>query len=240
MDEEDLRKKEEFEDYNRELAGVSGSRMTRFFDDGSPQGRKENQRRERQRDLQSQLDILMANPVYAAAYESANNAINSAQSILNEAAAKAAARIEHLTDLLEEMEAQTAKLPDGTAVFMDKNGVPVTADGRHLSKDETSLLINPDSILSYDVYSNARDALNGARAKQDKYGEIQSDIDNAHKRMDGTPDLDTVQDVEKDMEAAIEEIEATQNVTQIFGYAADPADSNPLNDPEFKIDAIAP
>ena len=231
MDDKDLRKQRDFDDYNRELAGASSGRIERFLSKGSPKDRIEA-KRESDRRLQTQLDLLMMNPAFAAEYEAANIAIDDTQKMLNKAMSATAQNIERLTELIEDMEERTAKLPDGTAVFKTKDGQLKTADGDHLSEAETASLLNPDStdFLSYESYKNARDALQSARARQHRYGEFQSEIDTARERVKEAKTPEELEAIKKDMEDAQDRIRQEQSMTPHFDQAsAQPAEALAAN-----------
>jgi len=229
VDDKDLRKQRDFDDYNRELAGASSGRIERFLTRGSPKDRIEA-KRESDRRLQTQLDLLMMNPAFVAAYEAASTAIDDTQKMLNKAMSKTAANIERLTDLIEDMEERTAKLEDGTAVFRDADGRLRTADGGHLSEAETASLLNPDSILSYESYKDARDALQNARVRQNKYGEIQTEIDTARDEVKEAKTPEELETIENDMMEHQDELKKLNSVESDFEQAAAPTKQEMLAD----------
>ena len=229
MNEKDLRKQRDFDDYNRELAGSSSGRIERFLANGSPKDRIES-KRENDRRLQTQLDLLMMNPAFAAAYEAANIAIDDTQKMLNQAMSTTAQNIERLTDLIEDMEERTAKLEDGTAIYRDSNGRLRKADGRHLREAEAASLLNPDSILSYESYKDAQDALQSARARQHRYGEIQTDIDTVRDKVKDAKTPEALEVIKKDMEDTQHRIRQEQSMTPHFDQAsAQPAEALAAN-----------
>jgi len=229
VSDKDLRKQRDFDDYNRELAGV-GTRLERFLPKGSSRDRIEA-KHDADRRLQTQLDLLMMNPDFAAAYEAANIAIDDTQKTLNHVMSSTAVNIEHLSDLVQDMEERTAKLEDGTtAVFRDADGRLRTADGHHLSEAETTSLLNPDSILSYESYKDAQDALQSARARQHRYGEIQTDIDTARDKVKTAKTPEELEAIKKDMEDTQDRIRQEQSMMPHFDRAsAQPAEALAAN-----------
>ena len=221
MDEDSERKKQDFDDYNREVSGVNVARMDRFLiGSDNPRSPEVRQRKEREQSLRRQLDILMQNPAFAAAYYAANSAIDETQNKLNAAVSTTAANIERLSNIVRDMEDQTAKLPDGTAVFKTKDGTLKSADGRHLSEAETASLLNPENILEYDAYTAARDALNNARARQNRYGEIQEEFDDARDRLDKAETPEELKEIEKDMRETMKEIQTMNSSKPQFNISA--------------------
>ena len=241
MDEKSIRKKQDIDDYSRELGGVNVARNDRFFVGGensrNPQAR---QRKENRQALQTQLDILMQNPVYAAAYRSANSAIDNTQSKLNAAMMSTAANIERLSDLVQDMENRTAKLPDGTAVFNTKDGTLKTSDGRHLGEAETASLLNPENLLDYDAYKTAQGALSGARARQDRYGEIQTEIDEARDQVKEAKTPEELEQIQKDVEAAQDRIQQEQSMSSSFDQAATPSAQDMAHDFKLEFQTASP
>ena len=216
------RRNSDFDDLNRELAGISGNRVARFLGgDYTDRNSAGNKRNANEKALQTQLDLLMMNPAYAAAYRGAGDAIDNAQGLLNGRRTQLAENIERLDELVGDMEDKTAKLDDGTAVFRDSEGRLVTVDGRYLSDAEIVALINPDNALDFDSYKNTLNALNKARARQGKYDDYQDRIDHARKRMDGAPDKDTLDDIQRDMDELMQEMEADEKIAPKFANTAE-------------------
>jgi len=138
----------------------------------------------------------------------------------------------------------TAKLADGTAIYRDANGNLCAADGRHLSEAEAASLSGLENILSYERRRDAQNALNNARARQDKLSGAQRDLDDARRRLDHKDNpprtVDDIEDIEDDIEKVIVEVSAAENASPAFSKAAMDADASALDDPLFKIDAFAP
>jgi len=239
VDEENLRNKTDFDDYNRELSGISGAQASRFLNaDGSPITKSEAEEKARKQAFQDQLDILMQNPAFAAAYRDAGKAIDDTQAVLNRAMMTTAANIERLIDLVEDMEDRTAKLPDGTVVFKTKDGQLKAADGGHLSETETASLLNPENLLDYDAYQNAQGALQSARARQDKYGAFQTDIEDARKNRDNAKTPKELRDIERDMNTVKLEIEQENSIDQEFGQAAEQPVSELTSNLELEMKSL--
>ena len=240
MDDERPDKRAEFTDHQRELAGI-GHKAPRFFnEDDNPRSRSARERQAREQALQVRLNELLLNPEFAAAYTSAGEAIDNAQSRLTAALDRVAERIEHLTDLVREMEETTAKLPDGTAVFRDTQGRLRTAEGDVLDAARTAMLIDPDDLQSYEQYEAARDALDGARSRQDRLSGYQSRIDDARVRRGGAETAEELEQIEREMDELVRDLEIAESVAPTFGLAASGQDHDPSQDPTLKIDMAAP
>jgi len=239
VDDKDLRKQRDFDDYNRELAGV-GTRIERFLGGNSPKDRIDA-KRESDRRLQTQLDLLMMNPAFAAAYEAANTAIDDTQKLLNKAMSTTAQNIERLTDLIEDMEERTAKLEDGTAVFRDSNGRLRTADGSHLSEAETASLLNTDSIiLSYEPYKDARDALQSARARMNRLDGHSESLEDIRERVKTAETPEELKKAAEDARALQEEIKQEQSIGADFEQSAQPSAAEMVSGLKLELETTRP
>lgn len=241
MKEQDETRRQDFADHQAETAGIENGRQARFYsEDSAPRGRHARQQKAIAQSLRTQLDILMMNPAFAAAYVRVSDLIDEAQRKLNAALERVAERIEHLETVRDEMEENTAHLPDGTAVFQNADGTLQTADGRHLSEAEAASLLNPENLLSYERYKDVQGALISARARQDELSGVQHDVDDARGKRDGAESVDDLDKVEDGVQKIITDLEASESVRPIFGASAAREDTNPVNDPDLTIDVIAP
>ncbi|NQY39353.1 MAG: hypothetical protein HRT80_04560 [Henriciella sp.] len=233
MDHDKRQSRIDFEDLQGELSG-SSNKAARFFDaDKSRRNRHARDRDARDKAYQTQLDLLMLDPIYAAAFERVSNLVDDAQDKLNAAIDQVAQRIEHLEGLVTDMENRTAKLPDGTAVFRAADGSLKTADGRDLTAAETALLINADNLLSYERYNDAHSALHAARARQDGLSDKQAVLDDARRKMDDSdnpPSQDDLDDIEKDITRVIQEMETANALRPQFQKAVSTSPEDLLAD----------
>ena len=241
MEEEDQleKHKTEFADLQDEIAGI-GHKAARFLDgEDSPRHRKE-QAEQRARDLafETQLQILLRDPVYAPAWNRANDKLDQAQAQLNVALDRVADRIANLQDLVDDLEQKAVKLDDGTAIFKGADGRIYTADGRHLPSEAVpaSLLTQLDTSPSWEQYRDARDALQSARTRQQKLTDIQDDIDGTRKKLndpDNPPSLDDLEELEAGLDEMLCTIETQEKVCGVFEASAkqqiEPDNSNDLS-----------
>lgn len=126
-------------------------------------------------DLQmTALQTLLQNPAYAVAYQSAWTAIEDVQAKLDVAILEKA-------DLIEEMEANAAKLEDGSPVFQDADGNFLKADGTTAQKDQAPESV-PVGAASWEDYQ-------AAKKRAADLAAIQADIiDPTRQRLSDTND----------------------------------------------------
>jgi len=157
------------------------------------------------------------------AYNRVNDLIDEAQTKLTDAVDKVAARIEHLEDVLADMEERTATLPDGTAVFRAADGTLISADGSHLSKADAALLLNPENLLPHEQYEDAKGALQGARSRQDELSGIQPKLDDARDRLDKAKTVEEIDGIEDEVLDIVGNMDANQTLVKAFDAAASPS-----------------
>lgn len=245
MDDSEQKRRKDFADHQDEVGGVSNGRADRFLTGSSSARNKQSSGQDaRNRVFETLLQMLLDDPAYAEAYERVQALADTAQAKISAAMERASERVTHLETVIEEMDEDTAKLADGTAVYRDSNGNLRAADGRHLSEAEAAALSDLENILSYERRRNAQNALNDARSRQDKLSGAQRDLDDARRRLDDKDNpprtVDDIEDIEDDIEKIITEVAAAENASPAFGKAAMDADASALDDPLFEIDALAP
>jgi len=215
-------KNTDFDDLNRELAGISGNRAARFL---SNVDRLENTRGEKRRSrdnaAQTQLDLLMMNSAFADAYQAAAKAADDVQGLLDQRRMQLAQNFEHLEAVIENFEESTVKLTDGRAVFRDEQGRLVDADKNALTLAEIASITDLDAVADYEPYGQAKDALTAARKRQNTYDGYQDRIDNARNGLKNPPDQDTVGDIQRDFDELRRELGRIDSPRSAFENAAD-------------------
>lgn len=203
----DQKRRQDLDDLNNEAAGREVGRISRFHHERDPKIIEEK-KQERERRL-SALAQLMRDPVYAAAWQRANDAIDRAQAALDIALLENAQITEDLQERLEEMEGRAARLPDGRAVFRAADGSIRAADGQRLRSDTLpASLIIPLDAPSYEEYATSRDALTSARARGQELSRAQTEvIDPARERLndqDNPPSREELEEIEREMDEIAE------------------------------------
>jgi len=127
----EARRQVDFDDSQRELAGVEVGRIGRFLSSQAREALREGKGGEgRGGSSMSALDWMLLNdPAYAQAYEGAMNALADAESAVDRALEQALERADAARNALDDTLDRAMKLPDGTAVFMDADGTVRSEDG---------------------------------------------------------------------------------------------------------------
>lgn len=150
---------QDLEDYQNELADRDTGRAKRFLPPGA-RGGQSKERQERERRNWSRLQMfLYTDPAFAALYQDTVDLLTSAETATEKALAKAE---KELSDLLD----KAAQLPDGRAVFMDKDGNARTESGKLVEPAIAAEIEWPDDAPSYEEYLERRQAVDEIRRYQ--------------------------------------------------------------------------
>lgn len=149
----------------------------------------ERQREQARRQNLTHLQIMLQDPGYAAAYERVTNALDDLQSRLDTAILANAEEIER-------MEANAARLEDGTMVFMDSGGNWRTASGDILPAGTRPADI-PDNPTGYEDYRREK-------AREGELAEMQTGtvdrIRDAVTDSDNPPDKGQLDEFERELD----------------------------------------
>ncbi|WP_019962312.1 hypothetical protein [Woodsholea maritima] len=141
-----IRQKHEFSDLQDEIAGRENGKVRRFIT--GDKDLRGQERKDRQDIVQTALSALQArllDPQYREAYTRAQSAITQAQSALNDALVDNA-------EELERLEAEAARLDDGTVIFMRPDGSAETRDGRIIPPSALIGVTIPEDATNVEEY----------------------------------------------------------------------------------------
>ena len=195
-----LRQQMEFDDLQNELAGrENNGKAARFFVDGehTPGSKAQREKEARNSVTLTALQLAMQDRAYAAAYQNFWDAYGRAQVALDDAILENA-------DDLEALEANAARLDDGTIIFIRPDGSAETKDGRIISASGLTGLNIPENATTAAEY---REAMRRAA----ELARIQTEIlDPAAERasdQDRPAELDELIEMTRAMEQAEQAIE---------------------------------
>ncbi|WP_299919454.1 hypothetical protein [uncultured Roseobacter sp.] len=113
----------DFDDLQNEIAGRETGRRARFLKDGpGSEAAKKKERDTQHREL-TRLAQLLNDPVYRAKYDSVLQQLSDAEQATEAAIDKLTDQIDDAQSELNDMMNNAARLPDGTRVFRDADGV---------------------------------------------------------------------------------------------------------------------
>jgi hypothetical protein len=202
----------DFDDLNNELAGAGHAKAARFFDEnGRPRSDREKARKRGIKRILSELELLMLDPAYQAAFQAANDAIDGAQAALDAALLENARYIADLED-------RAVKLDDGRAVFIRPDGRGETANGE---------IIPIEIMLTLDIPPDAPtiEEYRAARARQRRLAEHGEDIDKAREEVsdpDNPASKERLDDIRKEMEEIECQVNGTPTLRSSFNASPGP------------------
>lgn len=190
-------------DLNHEIANVDTGKNQRFLSpDHSERGDSEGKKAKRR--IQSILDQMLLDAEYAAAYQSAGEALGQAETDAEDQIALAKDVLAASADELESLRGRAAELPDGTKVYLDaETGQLFTEDGRALSEEEASQIEFTGNEPTYADYlaakqkmDDAQNHLNDWLENQVTLGGFRNEIEN----QDNPPSKQRLGEIEREIE----------------------------------------
>ncbi|MEM9574876.1 MAG: hypothetical protein AAF870_06565 [Pseudomonadota bacterium] len=171
----------DFDDLQREMAGLDTGRISRFLPKGAasadPSGRGKRDRTE----ALSQLQMAILNPAYAQLFADTQKDLVDAQSRLDVLLERVSAEILRSEAALDETLDNAASLPDGTKVFKDRNGDVRTQDGVLVAAELAATILwtgNEPSFEDFQSQASRLSRLNelegDIRAGQAEIGDMQA------------------------------------------------------------------
>jgi hypothetical protein len=142
----------DFDDQQREAAGVDVGRYARFYpagDDRNPDAKKKKERAEQTRRT---LEELMRDPEYARLYNEVGDRLRDAETEADTAIAMIQSKLAEAEEQIEIMEDNAARGPDGQFVFRYADGRVVYADGTKVPDDIAAGIVWPDNAPSAEEY----------------------------------------------------------------------------------------
>ncbi|MGC3939954.1 hypothetical protein ACOTTU_19280 [Roseobacter sp. EG26] len=169
------RQRRGFEDLNNEIAGRDVGRQARFLNDHA--GSAETKRKERDaRAFQNHLMELLKDPIYRAKYDGVIQALSDAEQATQAAIDALADHLQAAQTDLADMMDNSARLPDGTQVFRDANGVVRREDGTVIEDQLADTILWTGQEPSFEDVNAARDRIEGLQGQLDATNGYQNDV----------------------------------------------------------------
>lgn len=176
-DDRDLedRRQRDFDDLQHEIAGRNVGRMRRF---GVAETRDaiDRRRADDKRAVQTQLMLLLTDPVYKARYDRAWDSLRLAEQATDTVLDTLTQMIALAEAELDELRDRAARLPDGTRVYRDANGVVRREDGSAVDADLVATILWTGSEPSYEEMQARRDLLEALRDQQGDVERYRDDV----------------------------------------------------------------
>jgi hypothetical protein len=126
--------------------------------------------------------LLLNNPQYKLAHESFMNSVHEAQHITQTALERVIAQLANERIVLDELLDSAAKLPDGTKVFKDKNGVVKNQDGEDVSAELAATIQWTGNEPSYEAYQAQTQRIEQLEARENELRGIETELGEIHER----------------------------------------------------------
>lgn len=203
-------RQQDFDDLQNELAGRETGRQERFFpaDDRSPKDQR--RKHESEQAVRTALDVLLADPIYRARYDEAMTRLRDAEQTTEAALDRIAQMIGETEETIRDMEDRAARLPDGTMVFRDANGVVRRADSSVVEAYLVDTIIWTGNEPSFEDYRGQQDQLAGLEASRTEVegyrDNVLGPVRDRITDQDNPPSLDALDDIIADIESEMPEI----------------------------------
>jgi len=199
-----LREKREAEDFDNlqhTLSGVETGHQSRhgLTNDTNGSVSSGGKRKSVTQQLQETLDWLLLNdPIYRQAYDSAWSALNEAETAAENALEAALLALEDAQENLDGILSRAAQLSDGTRVFKDANGDVWTEHGMRLSEVAAAEIEWRGDEPSREDYLSGQDGVGSAQSTIDEILGIQVEIGGYRNEMtdqDNPPSQDRLDEI---------------------------------------------
>ncbi len=150
------RRQIDFDDLQREAAGVDVGRYARFYPAGDARHPDAKKKKEREELVRRTLEELMRDPGYARLYIELGSRLRDAEIKADTAIAMIQAKLAATADQIAAIEDNAARGPNGQLVFRDADGQVVYADGTKVPGDIADGIVWPDNAPSAEDYFAAQ------------------------------------------------------------------------------------
>lgn len=200
----------EFDDLQNEIAGRETGRRARFLRDGpGSEAAKKKERDAQHREL-TRLAQLLNDPIYRTKYDSVRQLLSDAEQATEAAIEQLETQIDAARSELDDMMDNAARLPDGTRVFRDADGVVRREDGSVVEDHLVETILWTGNEPSFEDIQDAKNRLDDLQAALDAANGYQNDVlGTARDRItdpDNLPSLDDLDDIENDIRSKMPKV----------------------------------
>lgn len=137
------------------IAGSETGHGNRHHLSGKP-GHERERRKRRDERINSALDIMLADPAYAASYHAFGDFLIDAETKADTMLVQAKAEMVEAANALSALRDRANQLPDGTRVFRTSDGRVVDEHGRVISQSDADGIVWKDGAPIYEEYLEAK------------------------------------------------------------------------------------
>ena len=173
----EVRRARDFDDLQNELASRETGRISRFLGENSQNAKASQRRKSQQRIELTSLQLLLQNdPVYAAQYEDVMDLLSRAETATEKALVQTEQDLSLAQDEVSDTLNHANKLPDGTAIFKDKDGTVWTENGQLVSEAKLEEVQWKETVPSHEDYVKQRQAVEDLQRYIDALRRYQVDV----------------------------------------------------------------
>ncbi|MCT4555732.1 MAG: hypothetical protein N4A53_13680 [Pelagimonas sp.] len=204
----------DFDDQQREAAGVDVGRYARFYPVGDSRHPDAKRKKDREEQLRRTLEELMRDPEYARLYTELGDRLRDAETEADATIVLIEARLAEAARHIEDIEDSAARGPDGRLVFRYADGRVVYADGSEVEDEIAEGIIWPDNAPSAEAYFAARDRQRGLEALRNDWHtyryDVIGDIRNRYETDDPPMSKGDLEDALDDIERLVPDASALE------------------------------
>lgn len=212
LDAQDTKRREaDLRDYNDAIAGRETGRNTHASLKKNAADAKEQTRKAQL----SMLQALLADPVYAAAYQSAMQAYGRAQEAAYDGMTDAANELSNAESAIKETMDNASSLPDGTKVFLSEDGSVFTEKGRKLNDSEQGAIGWKTGAVSWEEYLKNQIRLTDAQKHHRHMLDLDKRLNGLHDELtdeENPPTKDRVEGIEKEFDQIAQDARSAHRV----------------------------
>ena len=186
-----------------EIAGRETGRQHRFRPESEASIDAKRKKEAAERVFRSQLEALLADPIYRAKYDDAFRVLRHAERATESAYDELIRLITEAEAILDNMKDRAARLPDGTLVFKDANGIVRRTNGSEVDDVLAGTVVWTWNEPSYEAYRDQQRQLSDLREELGDVERYRQKLGSARDRLtdeDNPPTLDELDDIRRDIE----------------------------------------
>ena len=196
---------QDLKDLNDELAGRETGRIKRYLGATSADDPSSPNNRHRASSVSILDQLMISDPIYRDMHHRTSQALAHAQNRLDQARDRFASMRQETETELEDMKARAARLPDGAAVFRDKNGAVRREDGSIVDQTLADTVLWRGDEPSYEDWKAANERLERLEEKEREVEAAQQEIGEMQDRLQDADNPPSPEEME-DMQAHADEI----------------------------------
>lgn len=204
-----LKQAQDQDDLNNERSGNNVGRISRFGLENSTI----NMIAQKKKDYQDLLERIIMSAAYKEAFSQAMAALNETESAVYDAlvdiSEKLAVSETHMNKILDNAQ----ELPDGTKIFLSKDGGYFRMDGTKVPKSEIVDLDLRDNASSFEEFRTAEQAFHFDQTRFNQISEYSAEVAEIREGIENTENRPSIEKLEE-LETRLNQIKNTVSINQ--------------------------